>query len=181
MKILLLMPCDEQHTHLATAIYKALPKNVKENTFAMPMFMEYLISTKIVGNWVMAFYDALVSAENVYKGSVSSNEDLIIIGNVSKNNCNFFDAVFNCQDIEESLEYQDKFLEKIKEMVSEDEGLSKRLENMYNNEDSKMPLHNCVAVADFLSAYLRTDAKLDEIEKQYKKKLKELGVINGKQ
>lgn len=179
MKILLLMPCDEQHTHAATAIYKALPKEVKEITFAMPMFMEYLTSTKLVGNWIMAFYDSLVSAENVYKTAVSSNDDLIIIGNVSKDNCSFFDAIFNCQDIEESLDYQDNFLDKIKEIVAEDEKLSKRVANMYDNSDSKLALHNCAAIADFLSAYLKTDAKLEEIEKHYKKKLKELNMVNG--
>lgn len=47
MKILILMPCSEAWTYHATGIYKALPQDVKEITFAMPMYMEYLVDTKI--------------------------------------------------------------------------------------------------------------------------------------
>ena len=60
MKILVLMPCDEKMTYIAAKIYKELPNEIKDITFSMPMFMDYLISSKVVGNWVYAFFDAFV-------------------------------------------------------------------------------------------------------------------------
>ena len=50
MKILVLMPCDERMTYIAAKIYKELPDEIKDITFSMPMFMDYLISSKVVGN-----------------------------------------------------------------------------------------------------------------------------------
>ena len=61
MKILVLMPLDQQHVDMSAAIYKALPHEIKEHTFAMPMFMEYLISVGKSQNWLWAFFDAIVS------------------------------------------------------------------------------------------------------------------------
>lgn len=172
MKILVLMPCDEQHVYAAAGIYKALPNEVKEITFPMPMFMDYLIETKIIGNWIMAFFDSLVSAKNLYCTAEQSNDNLIILGTAP---ADFeFDAVFNFQDIEESLPYEDKFLEKIREAVKSDEKLTMMVSNLYGGDKSKLALRNCEATADFLTKYLQTDVKnkLDVLYKEYEKQLK---------
>lgn len=50
MKILVLMPCDERMTYIAAKIYKELPNEIKDITFSMPMFMDFLISSEVVGN-----------------------------------------------------------------------------------------------------------------------------------
>ena len=50
MKILVLMPCDERTTYVAAKIYKELPNEIKDITFSMRTFMDFLISSKVVGN-----------------------------------------------------------------------------------------------------------------------------------
>jgi len=169
MKILILMPCDEQHVYAASGIYKALSDEVKDKCFVMPMFMDYLINTKIVGNWIMAFYDALISAKNLCKAADEKNDDVIIIGNAPS--AVKFDAVFNFQDIEEDMAYEDKFIEKIKEIVAENEKLIGYVNDLHKAEESKMPLHNCKATGEFLSAYIKTDAKLNLLKEEYEQRL----------
>ena len=77
MKILVLMPCDERMTHYAAKIYKELPNEVKDITFSMPLFMDYLVSSKIVGNWVYAFFDSFISMKNIYKAAAKEKGNLI--------------------------------------------------------------------------------------------------------
>lgn len=170
MKILVLMPLDQQHVDAAAAIYKALPHEVKEHTFIMPTFMEYLVHMGKSQNWLWAFFDAIVSAQNVYKTADKNKDDLIIIGNLP--NTYKFDAIFNFQEIEETLPYKDNHAEKIKELVQEEKVLADIVNNLYGAEDSTFSLRNCVATADFLSAYLQTDPKLDEIKAKYSDTLK---------
>ena len=179
MKILVLMPCDEQHVYAAAGIYKALPQEMKEITFPMPMFMDYLIETKIVGNWIMAFFDSLVSAKNLYCAAEKQNDNLLIIGTAPANM--EFDAVFNFQDIEESLPYQDNFLEKIKVAVKSDDMLTKLIADLVGADSSKLALHNCVATADFLTKYMKTDIKnkLEILRKQYENQLKGVDLSEG--
>ena len=176
MKILVLMPCDEQHVHAATKIYEMLPQEIKECTFAMPMFMEYLIETKIVRNWIFSFYDTLISAQHLYEAAEREDEDLIIIGNIPANYK--FDIVFNFQDIEQSLSYKDTFIEKIKELVQEDEKLYSMISNLHKANESELALQNCIATADFLTNYIKADAtkELKRIEKEYHNALKAEGV-----
>lgn len=172
MKILVLMPNDEQHVYASAGIYKALPAELKEITFPMPMFMDYLIQNKIVGNWIMAFFDSLISMKNLYKTAAAQNDDLIVIGTAF--NDMEFDAVFNFQEIEESLPYEDKFLDKIRDAVKSDEKLSGLVNNLYSGDKSKLALQDCVATADFLTKYMKTDVKnkLEVLRKQYEKQLK---------
>lgn len=171
MKILVLMPCDEQHVYAAAGIYKALPNELKEVTFPMPMFMDYLIQNKVVGNWIMAFFDSLISMKNLYKAATEANDNLLIIGTAFADM--EFDAVFNFQEIEESLPYEDKFIEKIREAVKSDEKLTDMVNNLYDGASSKLALMNCVASADFLTKYMNTDIKnkLDTLRKEYEKQL----------
>ena len=162
------MPLDEKWVYMANGIYNALPMEVKDVTFSMPMFMQYCVTTKATPNWIYAVFDALVAARSVYESSKDGN--LIVIGNCSKNL--EFDAIFNFQDIEEDMPFEDKLMEKIQELVKEDESLVKYVNNLYNNKDSKMPLHNLTATADFIAAFLDTDPKIGQIEKEYKDKIK---------
>ena len=171
MKILVLMPCDEQHVYAAAGIYKALPNELKEVTFPMPMFMDYLIQNKVVGNWIMAFFDSLISMKNLYKTATETNDNLLVIGTAP---ADFeFDAIFNFKEIEESLPYEDKFIEKIREAVKSDEKLTDMVNNLYDGASSKLALMNCVASADFLTKYMNTDVKnkLDTLRKEYEKQL----------
>lgn len=170
MKILVLMPCDERMTYIAAEIYKNLPKEIKDITFSMPMFMDYLVSSKVVGNWVYAFYDSLISMKNIYKTAAKNNDNLIVFGTAPKNMK--FDTIFNFQDSEKPLEYKDKFLEKIKTIVNEEALLKSYIDNLYTAEDSKFKLYNCSATAGFLAEYIKTDPKLEDIKKKYESRLK---------
>lgn len=173
MKILVLMPCDEQHVYAAAGIYKALPSEMKECCFPMPMFMDYLIQNKIVGNWIFAFFDALASMKSVYKTAVANGDNILVIGTAPKD---FeFDAVFSFQDIEETMDYQDLFLDKIiKPSVKEDDLLNQMVSNLYELSDVEFTLTDCIASADFLTAYMETEIKnkLAALKAQYEGKLK---------
>lgn len=171
MKILVLMPCDEKSVHMAAGIYNALPQEIREKTFPMPWFMDWVVQTNLERNWLSSLFRAFVAAKKIYE-KTTDDEDLIIIGNMDKDFK--FDAVFNFQDIEESLPYEDKFIDKIKKIVINEDVLYKYVKNLYGNEDSKMALQNCIATADFLTAYLKTDGiekKIKKLNKEYKKKL----------
>lgn len=173
MKILVLMPCDEQHVYAAAGIYKALPNEMKECCFPMPMFMDYLIQNKIVGNWVFAFFDALVSMKNVYKTAKKNKDNILIIGTAPRDMK--FDAIFSFQDIEHTEEYKDNFLDKvIIPSVQEDAMLAKMVNHLYKAHDVQFQLKNCVASADFLTAYMKTgiQGKIEEIKEKYQDKLK---------
>lgn len=158
------MPCDEQHVYAAEGIYKHLPEEIKNVTFPMPMFMDYLIQTKTVGNWIMAFMDTLYSAKKLYE---CADKDLIVIGTLPTT-CEF-DAIFNFQEIDESLPYEDKFLEKIKEIVKPERVLSDMVDNLVTADKSIFALHDCKATADFLSKYIKTDVKeiLNALENEF--------------
>ena len=171
MKILVLMPLDERSSHMGLKIYDALPYEVKEHTFCMPAFMEYLMITKACKNWTYALFDSLLTAKRLYEHT-DENEDLLIIGNTSMNQK--FDVIFNFQDIDEDLPYQDFFVKKMQEIVRGEKRLEELINNLHTANESKMTLHNCIATADFLAAYIKTDPHLSDIEKEYKKKLKEL-------
>ena len=164
------MPCDERMTYIAAKIYKELPNEVKDITFSMPMFMDYLVSSKIVGNWVYAFFDAFVSMRNIYKTAAKNKDDLIVFGTAPKNMK--FDAIFSFQDDVEQLPYKDKFLGKVKKIVEDEPKLAAYVENLYGAEDSKFNLYNCTATAGFLAEYIKTDPKLEEIRAKYEGKLK---------
>lgn len=170
MRLLLLMPLDQQHVDAAAGIFKALPRKIQEHTFIMPTFMEYLIHMGKSQNWLWAFFDAIVSAQNVYKTAEANGDDLIIVGNLP--NTYKFDAIFNFQEIDETLPYKDNHAEKIKELVQSEEVLANIVNNLYSAEDSKFSLENCAATADFLTAYLDTDPQLDKIKAKYSDTLK---------
>lgn len=165
MKILILMPLDQQHVDASAAIYKSLPHEIQETTFPMPMFMEYLIGVGKSQNWLWAFFDAVVSAKSIYNAAAKTDKHLIIIGNMPTDYK--FDAVFNFQEIEESLPYKDNHAEKIKELVQDEEVLANIVNNLYTADASQFSLHDCRATADFLTAYLETDPKIDELKQKY--------------
>lgn len=161
------MPLDEKWVYMANGLYNALPVEVRNKTFAMPMFMQYAMTTKATPHWLYAIFDALVAVKGVY--NAAKDGDLIVIGNCDKDMK--FDAIFNFQDFNEDLPYKDLFVEKAKEVVVSDDQLLSYLTNLYTNEDSIMPLHNVAAAADFLAAYLKTDPKIEQLKKQYQDKI----------
>lgn len=176
MKILVLMPLDEQSSIMALKIYDALPHEIKDKTFCMPAFMDYLVKTEICKNWTYAFFDSLLTAKRLYENT-EEEQDLIIIGNTCA--AHKFDAVFNFQDIDKDLPYKDNFAEKMYEVVKGEEMLENLIKDLHKAEESKMALHNCIATADFLTAYLKTDPHLGQIKKEYHKKLEELKEKNS--
>lgn len=178
MKILVLMPVYETHEDIAYALYKALPKEIKEITFSMEMYTTYLRAIKSISP-LDAYFQTLLATERVFE-NLKDNEDIIIFGNLPKKYK--FDAIFAFQDNLETLPYEDKPLKKIEEIVKEvnDPVLNKYfIMPFYSAEDSQLNLTNCIASADFLTAYLETDPKLDKIKKEYEKKLKRLDNNNN--
>lgn len=169
MKILVLMPLDEKWVYMAEGIYDKLPLEVRNKTFAMPMFMQYCITTKLTKNWVEAALDALISLKQIY-AAAGQQGDLIVIGNSDKGLK--YDAVFNFQDLEFDMPFKDALMDRVKTVLEPHKEVFKYISNLYTDEDSKMPLHNTRATADFLAAYLQTDPKIEQIEKEYRDKLK---------
>ena len=174
MKILVLMPLSEEYTYFAHAIYNAMPATVREKTFMMPAFIDYQLETKLAENSLYATAGALLAAQKCYDQAVEEKQDLIILGNIDKKYK--FDVIFNFQDDKEDMAYKDPRAEKFVEIVKDSE-IEYLAHDLYKNEDSTMPLHNPIATADFLTAYLETDPKLDLIKEEYEARLK--GVSNG--
>lgn len=183
MKILVLMPLDEQHVCAATYLYDRLSDRAKKCTFAAPCYMEYLVENKLVTDWLEALVDAsytiyqiLVDPSRFNKGG-DFNDDVIIFGNAPKDCGVKFDAIFNFQDIERDEPYKDLFLEKFfaltKDKPEEDLAPFKPyLGNLYTAQDSSMPLHGCTAAANFLSSYLETEPQYDIIKSKYNEQIK---------
>ena len=177
MKILVLMPLSESHSHIAMAIHKAMPHEVKDKTFIMPAYIDYLLTTGAAENSIYAVSNALLSAQILYKQAEEKKEDIIIFGNIDK--AYKFDAIFSCQDDKVDMPYVDGRAVKMQELVkgSDVEYIAK---DLYTAADSQMILHNPVAIADFLTAYLDTDPHLEEIAAEYADRLKFLeGVSNN--
>lgn len=168
MKILVLMPLDEQHVPAATALYQALPKEIKEITFALPMYMEYLVKTKIEPSWEEAVVRSLFDSKKLLE-VLDEKDNYILIGNTTKDFK--FNEIYNFQDIDRSAPYEDKFLEKVKQIFSDIEEpiLQKLLNETYSNSDSKLALHNCIASADFLSKIVNTMDTKDHYDKVIQK------------
>lgn len=170
MKILILMPLDEQHSYAAMGIYKYLSPETREITFPMPMYQDYMIQNKISNNWTEACYYSLVSAKSFCMAARADNKryhNLVIIGNTDKQ---FeFDAVFNFQEIEESLPYKDNFIEHLlnNSLITSDPVLLRPIENLHTADESQLALRNCKATAEFIEAYLKTDPHIDEIRGKY--------------
>ena len=172
MRILVLMPIDERMDYAAAGIYKALPHEIQDVTFCMPMFRDYLVKVNRAPGTLQAAFDTLLSAEKICQASVDNNLDLLLIGNVDKRFT--FDKVFNFQDIEKDLPYKDLFLEKARELVKDEPIAFQYVKNLHTADESAMPLHNCTAAADFLAAYMKTDPHLDVLKKEYEHRLEEL-------
>jgi hypothetical protein len=163
------MPLDERMSHYAYKIYSELPNEIKEITFSMPMFMEYTIITRVAQNWKHALFKALAGAERKY--SEAGDGDLVIFGNMPSDF--HFDAVFNFQDDKLQLPHEDNFLARVREEEVASKSISAaRLENMHGASESKFQLTNCKATAGFLSEYIKTDPKIEDIKEKYKDKLK---------
>ena len=167
MKILVLMPCDERRVYYASKIFKKLSPEMKEITFIMAMFIDFLMQTKVESNPASALFYSILSAEKLYEAA--KKDDLIIFGNINKDY--EFDAVFSFQDAEQTLPYDDKFITLIQEKVKDEESLMKYINNLYGAEDVKLKLRDCTASANFLTDDIKTDPKLDEIKEKYKDKL----------
>lgn len=163
MRILLLMPCDEQHVAMSNGIFHYLPPEVKQKTFAMPTYMDWLVHLKKI-SWTEALFDTLYAAKQVYNADKTA--DLIIIGNADKSL--EFDAIFNMQELDESLPYKDDFMEKVAslEPVQADALLTAYL-NVHQADESKMAMRDAPATADFLAAYLQTDIDKQALRDKY--------------
>lgn len=171
MKILVLMPLSESHSHIAMAIHKALPHEVREKSFIMPAYIDYILTTKAVENSILAVSNALYAAQLCWKQAEEKGEDLIIFGNIDTSFK--FDVIFNCQDDKLDMPYKDGRAEKMVELVKGTD-VEYIAHELYTDKDSKMALHNPVAIADFLTAYLETDPHLEKIAAEYADRLKAL-------
>lgn len=170
MKILVLMPLDEKSAYMSMGIYKNLPAEVKDKTFCMPSFMDYLVTTKIVPNWEYALFDTLLTSERIL--DATGDDDIIVLGNVKKEYD--FDMIFNFQDINYAEKYADPFVERMRNLVQDEELLANKINFLHAAEESKLSLQNCIATADLLAALIQTDPHLDRIKEEYQRKLKEL-------
>lgn len=174
------MPLDERMVYAATGIYKHLPDDKKDITFSIPMFMQYLVTTKTCGDWLHAVFLAQIAARNFIK----EHKDYIIIGNVDANNK--FDIVFNFQDIEEDLPYEDRALNQFKEVIENSDSIESKelllgyIGNLHVASESNMPLHNCRATAQFLSNLIDSDPHLEQFETAKKEAIEKLYAIFGK-
>ena len=171
MKILVLMPVYDTHEDFTYAIYSKMPHEIKDQTFGMNMYNTYLKTIKKNVNPLETYFATLMTAEKICE-NLKEDENIIVLGNMPKKYK--FDAIFSFQDNLEALPYEDKWLKKVAEVIQDtnEELLTKYFDwPFYSAEDSQLNLTDCVATADFLAAYLQTDARLDRIQNEYKKKL----------
>ncbi len=176
MRILVLMPVDEQHVPAATAIYQARPPEMQKICFPRPRYRQYLVSTHMARNWEQGMAGTFLAAKDMVTKRRKRKEDWVLIGNINRN-FSQFDAIFNFQDIEADLPYEDKFLEKAKTRYEGSPDRGKYIElfsNLYEAKDSQYQLHNCKATANFLTDYYNSShslAKLEVLKQKYSKEI----------
>ena len=180
MKILVLMPLNERYVYLSSAIYKGLDDEIKKITLAIPMFADYLRTVKYGGDWLYPTVFALYSADKMCS-QVKKDQNLIIIGNVSKDyELSPFDLIFNFQDDELKLPYEDKFLTKAREICKDEEPIMKLMTNMHKANESLYPLTNCGATAILLTELIKSNQPLEELKSKYEKLLNKVDNIKMK-
>ena len=100
----------------------------------------------------------------MYKIQQESNKDFLLIGNIAPQY--EFDAIFNFQEVDQDLPYEDMYVDKLKTSFADIPVLSNNLK-FYDGSASQMTLHNIAAAAEFLSSYMKTDPHLEEIKQKY--------------
>lgn len=125
--------------------------------------MKKYVFNDIPQHWNTATFGTIIKAREVYKAAENKHEDIIIIGNMSPDYK--FDVIFNFQDPDKDLPYEDKYLQKLREVFNVQ--VLKDALTMYDASASTMTLHNTDAAAAFLSAYLETDPRIDDIKTKY--------------
>ena len=165
MKILVLMPCDETTVYWAAEIYKNLDSEVQDNSFSIPMFMDYLMETKQAENLVYALADGIISANLLCKKADEEKKDIIIFGNASRDIK--FDKVFSFQDAEVIVPYQDRFIEKTKINFADAEEFIEILNKLHTKDDAKLLLTNCKATATLINDLIKTKVDLEKIKGNY--------------
>lgn len=172
MRILVLMPLDERAVPMSMALWRELPSELQEQTFNVVGYMDYLVQSKLVGNWVTAMFYSLMAAEKVIKAT-DKNENLIVFGNTNKKYK--FDIVLNMQDMEVAEPYKDNFLEEVKSIVlpTNEKPLIKLIDNTYDASASILSLINIDASAALLVDLIKSDNKaaIEELKHQYAEKL----------
>lgn len=102
-------------------------------------------------------------------------DDYILIGNTSIKYK--FDKIFNFQDIDKSMPYQDKFLEKIRSIFGHNTPeIDHLIYDLHEDKESTLALTNCRATADFITDYIDAGAgsdNFDKIKKKYDKEILE--------
>lgn len=183
MNILVLMPLNERQVYAATGIYKNLPTDVQEKTFPMPMYMQYLISTKRASNWMEAAIFSIACAINFCK----QHEEVVILGNLPMDKKSF-DRVYNFQDIEQNMPYKDEAINKLIETIGDSDSdedsknhLLKYLGNLHVADESEMALHNCRATAGFLGKMSTSDPHLERFKEEEAEVLAQLYSVFGGQ
>lgn len=167
MKILVLMPLDEQHVFAATAIYHYLPKYLQDRCFSLPMYRQYLRDCKLEHSWEEAVVRTLYDSNKLLK-VLTPKDDYILIGNAPASMK--FDAVFSFQDIDKAEPYDDKFLVKIRSIFGKnDKNIDNLIYNLHDEPESKRDLTNCKAAAQFLTDYIKTDtqAAVEQVKRRY--------------
>jgi len=180
MKILVLMPLDERLVYQAAAIFAHLPKTVQDKTLIMPMLMDYAMQTEVSPTWMHAVFFGMIAARESYKLAEKDGDDILIFGNTTKNHT--FDLIFNFQDADFDAPYEDKTIERYRQTIQEGneaaglekEMLLKYLTNLYEAQDSSMPLHDIKATADFLGELMMSDPHLERFNNEKKAIIDEL-------
>lgn len=112
---------------------------------------------------------------------MKKDQNLIIIGNVSKDyESSPFDLIFNFQDDELKLTYDDKFLMKAQEICKDEEPIMKLMTNMHESNESLYPLTNCGATAILLTELIKSNKPLEELKAKYEKLLNKVDNIKIK-
>lgn len=176
MKILILMPIGEDYSYIASGLFKALDQEARDCAFSLGMFSEWQRTTKkmVIGKdlpntWTVATFGSLMKARELYRLQDAAKKDIIIIGNISPDFK--FDAVFNFQDPEKDAPYEDRYLAKVAAAAQGEDALQDAL-RVYDASVSQMALHNFAAAGKFISEYLKTDPRIDDIKTKYENQLK---------
>jgi hypothetical protein len=150
-KILILTPLDETNVYTTATIYRMLSDTC--DVFSVPMYADYLLQTGIAQTEEEAIIFALKSVSIFVDGKEKCPNDLIVIGNSTKDIKYDMIIAFNKEGTKLVAEH-DARLEKIQEKCKAIKTVSDLVNNVYSEKDCESALIDSVLTSEFVLEYL---------------------------
>ena len=154
-KILIVTPLDETNVFASAEIFKKISPVC--DVFSVPMYADYLLTTKIASSEEEAITLALSTVKKYMESP--HKEDVVVLGNAPKDIK--FDAVISFNKNERMEFEEDLRLLAMQKRYKSSEEISQILNNVYAAADCESFLMNGQLTAQFICDYLN---KLKEIK-----------------